>query len=495
MRKQFGRKLKVYLDTAYERGAGDFYEQSIRPALLSSSYLIVVAPPNAIRHGGGAEDWITREIADFTAGPNGRNVIVARGAGEFSDSLPGDLAVRFPNMEIVDLRGAGPFWYFNPPRVARLTSEKLKVIAPLLDIPLEDMPKLRKEEENRQQSRVGVATGAILGVLVAVSGLSIFALQSRNQAFHSLEDSMFATGRMVLQATGLPNTDESTSNTRSLLINQGCDLIDNLSAGSGVDPAIGELVTCKLERAFDHENHGEQTEARREFETAISSASARYAHVPRSDAAERLLQAEQAYAEYFVRKKEDDAAAREYNNLLADARIFINADAFRPEYVRAEAEALGSLGDLYQARGERMKAGDSYDQAAISVRREIDLEGGNPLGKNIEWLARLYRLAGEQHRLSNDTLGALDRYHSALGARSLTSGNQDIPELDQEEATTHSLIFLTEQTSGNAAAAQKARQDALAAVDRVIKANSLSSELSQRATTLRHWLETQQTDN
>ena len=44
-----------------------------------------------------------------------RNIAV-RGAG-VRDPLPGDLAVRY--IEIVDLRGAGRFWYFNPTRVAR----------------------------------------------------------------------------------------------------------------------------------------------------------------------------------------------------------------------------------------------------------------------------------------------------------------------------------------------------------------------------------------
>jgi hypothetical protein len=113
MRKQYGRKLKIYLDTAYERGVGDFYEESIKPALLSSTYLVVVATPDATRRGDAAEDWIAREIADFTAGPNGRNVIVVRGAGEFNDPLPSNLTTLFPNMEIVDLRGAGHFLVFE----------------------------------------------------------------------------------------------------------------------------------------------------------------------------------------------------------------------------------------------------------------------------------------------------------------------------------------------------------------------------------------------
>jgi len=50
------------------------------------------------------------------------------------------------------------------------------------------------------------------------------------------QDSMFATGSMVLMASGLKNdAGDADATTRRLLINQGCDLIDNLSSGSGVD--------------------------------------------------------------------------------------------------------------------------------------------------------------------------------------------------------------------------------------------------------------------
>ena len=46
------QRLRVYLDTAYERGTSDFYEHNIKPALLASRWLIVVATPAAIRRRG-----------------------------------------------------------------------------------------------------------------------------------------------------------------------------------------------------------------------------------------------------------------------------------------------------------------------------------------------------------------------------------------------------------------------------------------------------------
>jgi hypothetical protein len=57
-RGKYGSKLSVYLDTAYERATSDFYQLNIKPALLSSRFLIVVATPDATRRPGGMEDWI-----------------------------------------------------------------------------------------------------------------------------------------------------------------------------------------------------------------------------------------------------------------------------------------------------------------------------------------------------------------------------------------------------------------------------------------------------
>ena len=76
MRDRFGRRLKIYMDTAYERGTSDFYEQNVKPgtALVNLPY----CSGNAGRRStsrADLHDWIAREITDFTAGPNGLNVI------------------------------------------------------------------------------------------------------------------------------------------------------------------------------------------------------------------------------------------------------------------------------------------------------------------------------------------------------------------------------------------------------------------------------------
>jgi hypothetical protein len=334
-------------------------------------------------------------------------------------------------------------------------------------------------KERLQQFRMGTAVGATLGVLAAVSGLCVFALQSRNQAIRSLEDGMFATGSMVLLASGLvPNGDDANAQTRRLLIIQGCDLIDKLGVGSGRDPQIGELVTCRLERAASREQLGEQAQARAQYEDAIALATERYARTPRADAAARLLQARQAYAEHLFRQKDNAAAEAEYGRLRDDARRLGGALRDRAELVRAEGEALARLGDLLLIRGDR-------------VSREIGIEGERTSRQTVARLALLYRRAGEQHMQSDDPDGAMERFNRSLEARRLIAADRIEPSFDQEDAVTQALIFVLERLRGNSAAAEKASAEALAAIERVLSAASSAPNLKQRSAGLKSWIEQQ----
>jgi hypothetical protein len=297
------RKLKIYLDTAYERGTSDFYAGTIRPALLASRHLIVVATPDAVKRPAGGDDWIVREIEDFTAGPNAANLMVVRGAGLLDDPLPGDLKERFPNIEIVDLRKVGPLWFLHPMRAARISAEKLKLVAPLLDVALNEMPVLRQEEERAQQVRLGVAAGATLAVVVAVTGLSAFALQSRWRAQQALDVSLYSAMRVVGQvADGL--TGDNDREIRSQLLNQACDLVDRLSSESRQEPSADASVTCMIERAASRERLGEKADAEVLLDDAIAAADARYAADRHEAVALTVARAYDAMAALYAGRKD-----------------------------------------------------------------------------------------------------------------------------------------------------------------------------------------------
>jgi hypothetical protein len=373
LRKRYGRRLKVFLDTAYERGTSDFYENNVRPALLASRYLIVLATPAAQRRPLGTPDWIQREVEDFSQGPNGRNVFAVRAAGPFDGPLPADLSTRFPNLEIVDLRGASRFWFLNPLKALRLGAEKLKLVAPLLGVENDEMPILRQEEERRQQSRLGTAAGMTLAVITAVSVLAIYAIQSQWRAQRALESSMFATGRMVLSVSTSLNRQGEAAQLRGEIINESCDLIDKLAAEAVTEPGISEIVTCRVERGYGREKQQELELARQEFTAAVALASAREAQEKTQSAAWALLDARGELASFLDRRGEMDAAEAEARRLLEETTRVSAADPLERSFVVAKARSLERLGYLLHKRDDKSGAANAYDEAARTYEEAVKL--------------------------------------------------------------------------------------------------------------------------
>ena len=437
------------------------------------------------------EDWIERELNDFTAGPNGANVVAIRGAGDFDGPLPGDLKLRFPNIEIVDFRGAGPFCFLNPTRAARLTAEKLKMVAPLLDIPVEEMPRLRQEEERRQQARMGAVMGGALGVLAAVTSLSVFALESRNEAVRAAEDSMYAAGSMVLRATDLKSDDATTAELRRLIINQGCDLIDKFRNEAINEPQITETVRCRLERAQHYESRHEYSQATKQFREAIEIASDRHRQSGRMDAALAIIKVRQSFAEYLKRKNDAPEAEAEYKSLLEDARRLGKDHDEHHEFSRSEGEALGILGDFERARSNWTGASGLYDQAADAVGRSIDARskpGMQPDPHMVAWLIRLHRLSGQQHMRLADVEHAIEDFHRATDVRSKQM-QQSTLGMEYETAWAQALLFSLEQNRNHADVAKTARDEAFKSIDAISNSPNASDTFKKNALEIRQWIE------
>jgi tetratricopeptide (TPR) repeat protein len=432
-------------------------------------------------------------VLDFATGPNGGNVIAVRGAGEFDAELPADLQRRFPNIEIVDLRGAGIFWFLNPPRANRLANEKLKLLGPLLDIPAGEMPRLRQEEERRQQTRIGAILGVSVAVLVAVTGLSVFALQSRNQAVRALEDSMYAAGSMALQAASLDRDDEATAQVRRLLVNRGCDLVDKFRAVGVGEPQIQELVMCRIERAQTHEQLKEFDRARQQYTDAIDLAATRYRKLPRMDAGLAMIKARESYARYFLDQQDKAGAEAQYGVLLEEARTLAAVHEGRRDFLRAEAEALGQIGDLVAERGDPARAAVNYETAAQRIE---DMLGQNtasdrpPDAQTVAWLARLHRLAADQTQKRGNASAAIEGYHRATVATT-RARNPVPPIVEQETAFAQASLFSLERQNGNPTAAERAKALALRSIDLIVKSSAAPDRLKQRADGIKRWIEAQ----
>jgi tetratricopeptide (TPR) repeat protein len=269
LQHKFSRKLRVYLDVAFERGTIDFYEHTIRPALMASRHLLVIATPDAALRENPERDWIKREIDEFSGGEYGSNLLVVRGLGRFDGPLPADLATRFENIEIVDLRDVSRFWFLNPLRASRIANEKIKLIAPIIGIDARDMPILRREEERRQQSRIAAVLGASLAIFVAISALTVFALHSRARATVALESSLASTGSLILSLGRSASGGGRARQELNSLISDACDVFDKLRIEANADPRARPLVVCYGRRASDHENLKELPQARKLLDVAI----------------------------------------------------------------------------------------------------------------------------------------------------------------------------------------------------------------------------------
>lgn len=167
------RKLAIYLDTAYEQASDDFFERNIRPSLESSRFLLIVATPDTLLpRADGTKNWVEREIDVFAASAIEGRILVVRAAGpDLAGSLPSGLHLRFPNLDIVDFRGLTNLSSFSLRRRFAFHDKALNLVAALLDVPPENMPRLRVEETRRRVLRLltKAAVSSVLAVVLAAT--------------------------------------------------------------------------------------------------------------------------------------------------------------------------------------------------------------------------------------------------------------------------------------------------------------------------------------
>jgi hypothetical protein len=268
------KKLSVFLDTIYERGSNDFYEHNIRPALLSSRYLIVLATPDAVLRPDG-NDWLQREIQEFRTHRGADNILVVRAAGDFLAQLPGDLDVVAPNSQIIDLRNDGFWSLISPLRFSRLADEWIKLVAPLFDVPPEDMPRLRREQEIAQQRVLALAIGGLAGAMAFAVALSWYALTQQRASQQTLDNSLFAATQVIKTAGGLKLSREHEGEKRAMLMT-ACDLFDNMADQAAREKFGLERHHCDVDRISAQIDLGELDRARTNLRGIERRVRARY---------------------------------------------------------------------------------------------------------------------------------------------------------------------------------------------------------------------------
>jgi hypothetical protein len=464
LREKFSRKLKVYLDVAFEKGTVDFYEDTIRPALLGSRHLVVVATPDAALRDSADNDWIKREIDEFSAGDHGTNLLLVRGAGAFDGPLPGDLSQRYKNIEIVDLRDVSRFWFLNPLRASRVANEKLKLIAPIIGLDAADMPVLRREEERRQQSRIALSLGVLLGVLVTIATLTVFTLNARARATVALESSLSSTGSLILSLGRMAGARNPTKQDLSGLVSDACDVFDKLRVEASADPRARPLVVCYGQRARDHESLKEWPQARALLEAAVSQSSAIHQRSHEVDDARSVVSALGALQDFLAQHGTvDERKALS----LREASILDGLIADQPDetpFVEARAIVAADIAGADQGAPQTIA---SLDQVADLAGRTADKD--YRLRANLRiWQARLLALAGQMAK-GKGADASPDRLKQAEAALQQAVGDPDIkPEAQLDAAETWAGLAGVYAGLDRTGDFERARQQAatvLAAID------------------------------
>lgn len=414
-------KLRVYLDTIYERATNDFFDRVTLPALMSSRYLIVVATPDAAARDPRTNDWMRREIEAFESGPNRGNIILVRAAGAFAGPLPGDLAERYPNIEIIDMRGYGPFAFLNPAKASRLADETVKIVAPLLGLTSEDMPAIRREEERRQQARLGLAAGAAIAVIGAVAAASIFAFASRNGALDALSRSVFATERTIQTIRSL-----QPGNARNNLMTSSCDLLDSLADRASSAPSALALVACRSERSEAHDRLNEPDRAAEQLDAATKIAEDSFARTGAADDAIAVVDARRATLERALR-----------NNLP-------NAERAAADF---GARALEVAKKMKEERGIPATAAEALQTSAVAFLRAKKLDAAlDAINASIDaWVISLVREERLAARLEQTVATALksqicfERREQDAAAEAKAKAKAMLDQIDRKQAAAEGL--------------------------------------------------------
>jgi WD40 repeat protein len=199
LRARITKPLRVYIDVAYEKAAGDFLEKKVIPALDASRQLAVISTPAAFENmtlhsGEQVPNWLCREIDHFigSRGKTAReDLLVILGPDAPTDHFPGRLndAERW---DWVDLRGFKRGWFTeaNDDGLAKL-------VAALYQIPTELLPQLRQEERRRRLATIRIVAALAVSVAIVTTGLAFYAIREQRHASMNLQTALSNQSRSL----------------------------------------------------------------------------------------------------------------------------------------------------------------------------------------------------------------------------------------------------------------------------------------------------------
>ncbi|MEL7463953.1 MAG: toll/interleukin-1 receptor domain-containing protein [Pseudomonadota bacterium] len=399
-------KMEVYLDKHYARATEDFFRDEIRPSLLGSRWLVVVATPKSVLREGVSTDWCARELEEYEAAHGLSNIRVVLAKGDDFPELPFNLLGRMPLAQQIDLRGLHGVL---PPERAR--DDWLALIATIHDLPPDAMPALRRVDDKNRRNRLSLIGGGLAGAAVFATALSGYALYRDAEARRLLDLSAATVGNAIEAAE---TADPIGCATYAALVEAGaggrigpslsCHIaeIDAVYFEAGVEAALAALEAwpafrARFELPADVGADGEAADAAllydlNALEYRHHAATGRWLTAGETDAAgleTRLMALDRIRRGYgprdairwqealvwdvvdYLEGVEDGAAARSLLQKTIDAMA--TEEAGRLELgVSANDLFMKELGALRRRLAWSLAVADDLDAAAIVAREAVD---------------------------------------------------------------------------------------------------------------------------
>lgn len=319
-----GRLGRIFRDREDLPAAQDLSE-SVKQALAGSQVLIVICSPDARE-----SIWVAREIELFRALHPDRPVLAALVRGEPEEAFPAALRNGAEPLA-ADLRKQGDGWRLG----------FLKIVAGIAGVPLDA---LVQRDAARRIRRVMAVTGGALVALLAMIGMTIYAIQSRNEAQHQqaeaegLVEYMLTDLRTELKGVGRLDVMTKVNERAMDYYDDQADLSDmpaeSLERRARILHAMGE----------DDEKRGDLDKALAKFTEAHRVTAALLARDPENP--DRIFG--HAQSEYWVgyvayMKNDWFVTAQHWRLYKKYAKSLLKIEPRRKEYLREVGYADGNL--------------------------------------------------------------------------------------------------------------------------------------------------------
>ena len=350
-----GRLGRIFRDREDLPAAEDL-SQSVKQALAGSQVLVVICSPDARK-----SIWVAREIELFRALHPDRRVLAALVRGEPDEAFPPPLLAGTEPLA-ADLRKEGDGWRLG----------FLKIIAGIAGVPLDA---LVQRDASRRLRRVMAVTGGALVALLAMIGMTLFAIQSRNEAQHQqaeaegLVEYMLTDLRTELKGVGRLDVMTKVNERAMDYYDDQADLSDmpaeSLERRARILHAMGE----------DDEKRGDLDKALAKFTEAHRVTGALLARDPVNP--DRIFG--HAQSEYWVGyvaylKKDWGRAEKYWQGYKKLADKLVAADHNNPVWLQELNYALGNLCTLSSDRGNSQRiAVTSCGEALQNMERIAEL--------------------------------------------------------------------------------------------------------------------------